>query len=216
MRCALADGWGGSMLGTDLTDILFGTPAPVVAEANLGVLEAEHGQYRRPRPRADPLRDDRGRRAGSRADRLRQEQGRQGHQPGRHLLHRQRGPDAPGRQAGRQLPAAGTGHHHRRGRRHGRRCAVHHGGLNPIADRFHTELITTSPKAKIPGSMHIEFDEHHALATAKQIVRDGHRSLRPARRDYHPRRQEPGRARLLARVHRLRAGRRSTGLPSAR
>ncbi|MGD2105472.1 MAG: carbon monoxide dehydrogenase, partial [Anaerolineae bacterium] len=38
MRCALGDGWGGSMLATDLTDILFGTPAPVRAESNLGVL----------------------------------------------------------------------------------------------------------------------------------------------------------------------------------
>ncbi|TET52488.1 MAG: carbon monoxide dehydrogenase, partial [Anaerolineales bacterium] len=38
MRCALGDGWGGSMMGTDLSDILFGTPAPVVSEANLGVL----------------------------------------------------------------------------------------------------------------------------------------------------------------------------------
>jgi carbon-monoxide dehydrogenase catalytic subunit len=41
MRCALADGWGGSMLATDITDILFGTPAPVRSEANLGVLRED-------------------------------------------------------------------------------------------------------------------------------------------------------------------------------
>jgi carbon-monoxide dehydrogenase catalytic subunit len=41
MRCALADGWGGSMLATDLADILFGTPAPVRSEANLGVLQPD-------------------------------------------------------------------------------------------------------------------------------------------------------------------------------
>ena len=38
LRCALGDGWGGSMLATDLSDILFGTPAPLLAESNLGVL----------------------------------------------------------------------------------------------------------------------------------------------------------------------------------
>jgi len=32
-RCALADGWGGSMLATDLADILFGTPAPLQSAA---------------------------------------------------------------------------------------------------------------------------------------------------------------------------------------
>ena len=29
-RCALSDGWGGSMISTDLQDILFGMPVPVV------------------------------------------------------------------------------------------------------------------------------------------------------------------------------------------
>jgi carbon-monoxide dehydrogenase catalytic subunit len=40
-RAALADGWGGSMLATDLQDILFGTPVPVYAEVNLGVLKKD-------------------------------------------------------------------------------------------------------------------------------------------------------------------------------
>jgi carbon-monoxide dehydrogenase catalytic subunit len=38
VRTALADGWGGSLIGSDISDILFGTPAPVVGQANLGVL----------------------------------------------------------------------------------------------------------------------------------------------------------------------------------
>lgn len=37
-RTALADGWGGSMLGTEVSDIVFGTPRPATVEANLGVL----------------------------------------------------------------------------------------------------------------------------------------------------------------------------------
>ena len=34
VRTALADGWGGSMMATDISDILFGTPAPILGEAN--------------------------------------------------------------------------------------------------------------------------------------------------------------------------------------
>ncbi len=41
-RCAIADGWGGSMLATDLQDILFGTPYPIASEANLGVMKEDH------------------------------------------------------------------------------------------------------------------------------------------------------------------------------
>jgi carbon-monoxide dehydrogenase catalytic subunit len=41
LRCSIGDGWGGSMLGTDISDILFGTPAPVLSSANLGILQDE-------------------------------------------------------------------------------------------------------------------------------------------------------------------------------
>ncbi|MCK5784395.1 MAG: carbon monoxide dehydrogenase, partial [Desulfobacterales bacterium] len=41
-RAAIADGWGGSMLATDLQDVLFGTPTPVQSEANLGVMKEDH------------------------------------------------------------------------------------------------------------------------------------------------------------------------------
>jgi carbon-monoxide dehydrogenase catalytic subunit len=37
-RTALADGWGGSMIATELQDILFGTPSPIRGQVNLGVL----------------------------------------------------------------------------------------------------------------------------------------------------------------------------------
>jgi carbon-monoxide dehydrogenase catalytic subunit len=39
MRTALANGWGGSMIGTELQDVLFGTPKPIRGKINLGVLE---------------------------------------------------------------------------------------------------------------------------------------------------------------------------------
>jgi carbon-monoxide dehydrogenase catalytic subunit len=38
-RTALSDGWGGSMVATEISDILFGTPSPVCVEVNMGVLK---------------------------------------------------------------------------------------------------------------------------------------------------------------------------------
>jgi carbon-monoxide dehydrogenase catalytic subunit len=38
-RTALSDGWGGSMVATEISDILFGTPSPVSIEVNMGVLK---------------------------------------------------------------------------------------------------------------------------------------------------------------------------------
>lgn len=40
-RTALADGWGGSMVSTDISDILFGTPSPVEIEIDMGVLKKD-------------------------------------------------------------------------------------------------------------------------------------------------------------------------------
>lgn len=41
-RASLADGWGGAMMATDLQDVMFGTPSPILSEANLGVMKADH------------------------------------------------------------------------------------------------------------------------------------------------------------------------------
>ena len=40
-RAALADGWGGSLVATEISDILFGTPSPVAVEVNMGVLKED-------------------------------------------------------------------------------------------------------------------------------------------------------------------------------
>jgi len=42
--------------------------------------------------------------------------------------------------------------------------------LPDIAQCYHTKIITTSPKAKIPGATHINFDEHNAIESARAIV----------------------------------------------
>ena len=41
LRAGLSDGWGGSMMGTELSDVLFGTPKPVDTTANIGVMEKD-------------------------------------------------------------------------------------------------------------------------------------------------------------------------------
>ena len=38
-RTALADGWGGSMVATEISDILYGTPTPKAVDVNMGVLK---------------------------------------------------------------------------------------------------------------------------------------------------------------------------------
>jgi len=43
--------------------------------------------------------------------------------------------------------------------------------LTTVAECYHTKIITTSLKAKIPGAAHMEFDEHHALESARAIVK---------------------------------------------
>lgn len=41
-RTSLADGWGGAMIGTDLQDVMFGSPSPLQSEANLGIMKKDH------------------------------------------------------------------------------------------------------------------------------------------------------------------------------
>ena len=42
LRAGLSDGWGGSMMGTEFSDVMFGTPKPVDTEANIGVMEKDN------------------------------------------------------------------------------------------------------------------------------------------------------------------------------
>jgi len=41
LRASISDGWGGSMLATEFSDILFGTPTPKESFVNLGVLKED-------------------------------------------------------------------------------------------------------------------------------------------------------------------------------
>ena len=42
LRSGLSDGWGGSMMGTEFSDVMFGTPKPVDTTANIGVMEKDN------------------------------------------------------------------------------------------------------------------------------------------------------------------------------
>jgi len=50
--------------------------------------------------------------------------------------------------------------------------------LAQVAKCYHTQLITTSPKAKMEGATHIEFEEHRAPEVAKKILLEGIRNFK--------------------------------------
>lgn len=165
----LVDGYAGLKLTTDMQDILFGTPAPVVTESNLGVLKEDyvnlvvHGHV--------PLLSEKivqwARKLSPEAEAF----GAKGIQvagiccSGNEVLMRQGVPLATNYLA--QELAIVTG-------------AVDTmvvdvqcimPSLSKIASCYHTELITTMPVVKIPGATHIPFSLENADESAQEIVR---------------------------------------------
>ena len=171
VRCAIGDGWGGSLIATDVSDILFGTPAPVLGESNLGVLKDDmvnvvvHGHEPTlsqmiVAASQDPEIIEYAKAAGAKGVNL----------SGicctaNEILMRQ------------GIPAAGNFLQQEMAILTGSveamvvdvQCIMQ--ALVGLAENFHTEIITTSKKVKITGATHIEFDEHHALTIAKDILR---------------------------------------------
>jgi carbon-monoxide dehydrogenase catalytic subunit len=173
LRTALADGWGGSMLSTDITDILFGTPVPLSSEVNLGSLEDDqvniiiHGH--------EPLLSELILMACQDPEMIEyaKTKGAKGINltgiccTANETLMRQ-GVRSAGNFLSQELALA-TGAVE--AMVVDIQCIMQ--ALAPIADMYHTTLITTSRKAKIKGATHIEFNEHKALEIAKQIVKVG-------------------------------------------
>lgn len=171
VRTALSDGWGGSMIATDISDILFGTPAPILGQANLGVLRDDmvnvivHGHEPTlsqmiVAASQDPEIIEYARAAGAKGVNL----------SGicctaNEILMRQ------------GIPAAGNFLHQELAILTGAveamvvdvQCIMQ--ALTDLAANFHTKIITTSPKVRIKGALHIEFDEHKALTIAKEILK---------------------------------------------
>jgi carbon-monoxide dehydrogenase catalytic subunit len=173
MRTALADGWGGSMLSTDITDILFGTPVPLTSEVNMGSLEDDevniiiHGH--------EPLLSELILMACQDPEMIEyaKSKGANGINltgiccTANETLMRQ-GVRSAGNFLSQELALA-TGAVE--AMVVDIQCIMQ--ALAPIADQYHTTLITTSRKAKITGATHIEFNEHEALKIAKEIVKVG-------------------------------------------
>jgi carbon-monoxide dehydrogenase catalytic subunit len=171
IRTSMADGWGGSMIATDISDILFGTPAPVLGQANLGVLKTDmvnvviHGHEPTLSEMIVAATQDPEIIAYAKAA------GANGIQlsgiccTANETLMRQ------------GIPAAGNFLHQELSILTGAveamvvdvQCIMQ--ALVPLASHFHTKIITTSPKVKITGATHIQFDEHHAFSIAKDILK---------------------------------------------
>ncbi len=172
-RAALADGWGGSMLATDLQDVLFGTPYPLQSEANLGVMKEDHvnlvvhGH--------EPVLSEMIVAVSQKPEIIEyaKSKGAKGIQlsgiccTANEILQRH------------GIPSATTFL--------GQELAIITGACDAmvvdiqcimqnvanVAKCFHTKLITTHPIAKMEQEnvIHIEFDEHYALEDAEKIIR---------------------------------------------
>ncbi len=171
VRVAVGDGWGGSLIATDVSDILFGTPAPILGQANLGVLREDmvnvvvHGHEPTlsemiVAASQDPEIIEYAQAAGAKGVNL----------SGicctaNEILMRQ------------GIPAAGNFLQQELAILTGAveamvvdvQCIMQ--ALVSLSDNFHTEIITTSQKVKIKGATHIQFDEHHAMTIAKDILK---------------------------------------------
>ncbi len=170
-RTALADGWGGSMLATELQDILFGTPYPGRGEVNLGVLKQDevniivHGH--------EPILSEMIV-AAAHDPKLLAEAEKVGAKSinvagicctANELLMRHGIPIA-GNFLSQELAIA-TGAVELMAV--DVQCVMQ--GLTEIARCFHTKLVTTADKAKITNVEHIAMEEKTALSTAKKLVK---------------------------------------------
>ena len=171
LRCSIGDGWGGSMLGTDISDILFGTPAPVLSRANLGILKDDevniviHGH--------EPSLSEMIIAAAQDPEMIEyaKSKGAKGITMGGICCTAN---EALMRQG---VPLAGNFLQQELAILTGAvdamvvdiQCIMQ--GIVKLAENYQTEIITTSPKVKITGATHMEFDERRAMEIAKDIVR---------------------------------------------
>jgi len=170
IRAALADGWGGSMIATELSDVLFGTPNPILATANLGVIDKDYVNIVV-----------------------------HGHEPtlsdiiatvsmNEELINKAKKEGAKGINVSgicctaneilmrHGIPVAGSVMQQELAIMTGAvelmlvdvQCL--YPSLDYVTNHFHTKLVTTSPKAKMPGVFHIEFHEDRAVEIATKIL----------------------------------------------
>lgn len=171
VRTSLSDGWGGSMLATDLSDTLFGTPTPKASTMNLGVLKADyvnivlHGHNPMlseviVAASQDPELIDLAKKNGAKGIVLAGVCC-----TGNEVLMRQGIPMAGNHLMQELVIMTGAVE----------AMVVDYQCIMPAvvetAKCFHTKVISTFDKAKFPGAEHISFNPSRALEIGKQIVR---------------------------------------------
>ncbi|GAF77243.1 unnamed protein product, partial [marine sediment metagenome] len=170
-RTALADGWGGSMMATELQDVMFGTPTPVFSQINLGVLKEDevniviHGHEPQLAEMMAVVAQD------PEMAQYAKSKGAEGINlagmccTANEILMRH------------GVPIAGNFLQQELAIVTGAveamvvdvQCIMQ--GLADVAQCYHTKILTTDPRAKIQGASHIEFDEHNAVESAKAIIK---------------------------------------------
>ncbi|RKO66614.1 anaerobic carbon-monoxide dehydrogenase catalytic subunit [Desulfofundulus salinus] len=168
VRVGLAD-LAGKWIATDLSDIIFGTPQPVVSEANMGVLDPKkvnivvHGH--------NPLLSEMIVAAARELEDEARAAGAAGINlagiccTGNEVLMRQGIPIVTSFASQELAICTGAVD----AMVVDVQCIMP--GLNTVAQCFGTRLITTSDIVKIPGSMHIDYQEATAMANAKEVIR---------------------------------------------
>jgi carbon-monoxide dehydrogenase catalytic subunit len=170
-RTALADGWGGSMLGTEVQDVIFGTPAPVLSQINLGVLKEDevniviHGHEPALAEILAMITQDPDMIAYARS------KGANGINlvgmccTANEILMRH-GVPIGGNFLQQEL-AIVTGAVE--AMVVDVQCIMQ--GLAGVAECYHTKIITTDERARIPGSTYIHFDDLNAVEIGRQIIK---------------------------------------------
>jgi carbon-monoxide dehydrogenase catalytic subunit len=170
IRNALSDGWGGSMIATEVSDILFGTPQPGATRVNAGVLKKDevnivvHGH--------NPVVSEMLLRACQDPDllKLARDQGASGINlagvccTGNELLMRAGIPMAGNHLTTELVLATGAVD----------MMVVDYQCIMPslgtVAACYHTKMVSTSDKARFPGMEHQEFHPENAAAKAAALV----------------------------------------------
>ncbi len=172
MRNALSDGWGGSMIATDVSDILFGTPKPGANTVNVGVLKKDevniivHGH--------NPVVSEMILRAVQDPELLTMAQARGAKGinlagvccTGNELLMRAGVPMAGNHLSTELVLATGAVD----------MMLVDYQCIMPslgtVAACYHTKMVSTSDKAKFPGMEHREFHPENASVKAVELVKE--------------------------------------------
>lgn len=168
IKCALAD-YAGLYMATDLSDILFGVPVPVMAQANLGALRANavniavHGH--------NPVLSEVVLQVAEEMENAAKAAGAaEGINivgiccTGQELMMRHGVPQVANSLA--QELAILTGAVDAVVADY--QCVMP--SLPQVAAGFHTKVITTMPIAKMPGAVHVAFEEERAAEGAREIV----------------------------------------------